>query len=245
MVLAAMLATIRDANDEPLFLLKGGVTMELRLDLRARATQDLDAAFRATAAEMNDRLSEALAVGYGDFTATNVGVYEVGDTGAVRVTVKLSYRRRPWGTVPVEIAPVEGGAGEEIDRVPARAIDALGLDGPAQIPCVWIRYQIAQKLHACTEVFNEGPANRRFRDLIDVLLLREMLAAAELPRVRAACVEIFMLREAHPWPPALTTPNEWRAAYADLAAEMSFSLADVGAAATAVRRLIEEIDGAR
>lgn len=242
MVLAAMLATVRDPDGQPLFLLKGGVTMELRLDLRARATQDLDAAVRAGSTEMLDRLRDALDAGHGDFTATTTDVGRVRDTGAVRVIAKLAYRGRPWGTVPVELSPIEGGAGEDIERVPARVLDLLGIDGPPDVPCLSVRYQIAQKLHACTEVFDTGPVNARFRDLIDVLLLRELLEPSDLPGVRTACVEIFALRDGHAWPPTLTTPNEWRAPYADLATEMAFPIVVIDEAADAVRGLIEELD---
>lgn len=245
MVLAAMLSTVRGADGRPLFLLKGGVTMELRLDLRARATQDLDAAVRARSSELLDRLRDALEAGHGDFTAATTEIRGVRATGAIRATVKLSYRGRPWGTVPVELAPVEGAAGDEIEHVPARALDRLGIDGPADVPCLSVRYQMAQKLHACTEVFETGPANARFRDLIDLLLLRELLTTDDLPRVRAACVEIFALRDKHAWPPTLTTPIEWGAAYARLAAEMAFPLVDVEEAGDAVRLLIHEIDAAR
>jgi len=38
------------------------------------------------------------------------------------------------------------------------------------VPCVAVRWQIAQKLHACTETFEVGE-NDRFRDLIDLPLL--------------------------------------------------------------------------
>lgn len=245
MVLAAMLSTVRGADGRPLFLLKGGVMMELRLDLRARATQDLDAAVRARSGEMLDRLRDALDAGHGDFTATTTEIRDVRDTGAIRATVKLSYRGRPWGTVPIELAPVEGGAGDEIEHVPARALDPLGIDGPTDVPCLSIRYQIAQKLHACTEVFEAGPANARFRDLIDLLLLRELLTPDDLPQVRAACVETFALRDKHTWPPTLATPIEWGTAYAGLAAEMAFPLLDVDDAAEAVHALIEEIDRSR
>lgn len=76
------------------------------------------------------------------------------------------------------------------------------------MPCLSVRSQIAQKLHACIEVFEAGPANARFRDLIDVLLLRELLNPDDLLHVRAACVETFTLRDKHTWPSALTTPVE-------------------------------------
>jgi len=193
---------------------------------------------------MLERLDEALARGHGDFTATSAAVRPVGTTGSVRVTVKLAYRGHPWGTVPVEIAPAEGRVGEELERVPVRALDAVGLSSPTDVACVSIRYQMAQKLHACTQVFEDGPANRRFRDLIDVLLLRELMPDDDLPRVRAACVEIFTLRATHPWPPELTTVAEWREPYAELARETAFPLTDVDSAATAVGLLIDEIDGA-
>ena len=60
MIVTAVLDRVRDEDGEPIFLLKGGLAMELRLQL-ARATGDYDAAFRARAEEAIDRLDEALA----------------------------------------------------------------------------------------------------------------------------------------------------------------------------------------
>jgi hypothetical protein len=48
MVVTAVLDRVRGEDGEPIFLLKGGVAIELRLKVRARATKDFDAAFRAT-----------------------------------------------------------------------------------------------------------------------------------------------------------------------------------------------------
>jgi hypothetical protein len=244
MVIAAMLDSMRDARGEPLFLIKGGVAMELRLDLRARATQDLDAAFRAAADELVERLDDALEAGHGDFTASRTAIEEIGETQAIRVGVKLAYRGRPWGTVPVEISSAEGRSGEEIERVPTRSLGPLGLDGPAEIACVSLRYQIAQKLHACTQIFEDGSANDRFRDLIDLLLLRGLTTQTLMPKVRAACVETFELRATHPWPPTVPPAAGWADAYAELAAALDFEPTDVQDAARAVERFIIEIDRA-
>lgn len=243
-VIAAMLDTVRDAAGEPLFLIKGGVAMELRLALRARATQDLDAAFRAAAAEMVERLDDALEAGHADFTASRTPAEEIGETGAIRVGLKLAYRGRPWATVPLEISSAEGHSGAEFDRVPARPLDPLGIEAPAVIPCVSLRYQIAQKLHACTQVFNDGPANSRFRDLIDLLLLRELLVADDLLSVRAACVETFELRATHPWPPVVAVGAGWAPAYAQLAAAAGFHVTDAEDAARRVRAFVAMIDRA-
>jgi hypothetical protein len=62
-----------------------------------------------------------------------------------------------------------------------------------------VRYQIAQKLHAVTEQPTDGYANLRYRDLIDILLLGELVedpravrdvhAAAEQVRTLIASLE--------------------------------------------------------
>jgi hypothetical protein len=62
----------------------------------------------------------------------------------------------------LELAPVEGNMGTELDRIAGVQMDALQVPVPETVNCVSLRYQVAQKLHACTEVFDEGPENDRF-----------------------------------------------------------------------------------
>jgi hypothetical protein len=90
-----------------------------------------------------------------------------------------------------------------------------------------------------------GRGNDRARDLIDILLVRRLLADDELPGVRRACVEIFRLRNKHPWPPSIMVLPEWPTIYAsELAKTPGFTPAEVEQAAADVDRLIAEIDGA-
>jgi len=61
MIVTAVLDRVRDEEGEPIFLLKGGLAMELRLQLRARATGDPARAAghggpAPTSAEPRDRL---------------------------------------------------------------------------------------------------------------------------------------------------------------------------------------------
>src|SRR6185437_8379765 len=140
-------------------------------------------------------------------------------------------------------ARTEGSSGQEIDRVPAIPLGPFGLQGPKDVACVAVRYQDAQKLHACTEVFGEGPANDRFRDLSDLLMLHALID--DLASVRDACVEIFALRGKQAWPPTVTIFEGWQEQYAALAAELDFEPADVEDAAAAVQALIDAIDAAR
>ncbi len=242
MVVAAVLDTIRDEDNDPVFALKGGVAMELRLGLEARATKDYDAAYRERSGDMLERLDEALANAYGDFTITRTEPQAIRGTGAIRLDLKLAYRGRSWGTVQLEVAPTEGDAGQEIGRVPAIPLGPFGLHGPEDVACVAVRYQIAQKLHACTETYTDGRDNDRFRDLSDVLMLRDLID--DLAPVRDACMEIFALRAKHPWPPTVTIFTGWPEQYAALAAEIDFEIRDVNEAADAVQAIIEEIDAA-
>jgi hypothetical protein len=111
MIVTAVLDRVRDEDDEPIFLLKGGLAMELRLHLRARATNDYDAAFRARAEEVIDHLDEALAQPWNNFNLTRDEPEIITNTKAVRVRLRLSYKGRSWGSVQMEMAPVEGKMG--------------------------------------------------------------------------------------------------------------------------------------
>lgn len=242
MVVAGMLDQARHDDDgRPLFIVKGGVAMELRLEVGARATKDLDTAFRDSMDLVADRLDPALRAGYGEFTATRTELEPVKDTGAVRCDIKLTYRTKPFSTVQMEIAATEGGMGTEIDHVPAKPLDHLGLTGPDTVPCVAIRWQIAQKLHACTELFSDRE-NDRFRDLIDLQLLEDLVPSGDWSAVRVACIEVFEGRAKHSWPPSVTIHPSWHAGYSALAEATGFSVGSVADAAASVDRLISRID---
>jgi hypothetical protein len=130
MIVTAVLDRVRDEDGEPIFLLKGGVAMELRLQLRARATGDYDAAFRTRAEEVIDRLDEALSQPWNSFNLTRDAPEIIKNTKAVRVRLRLSYKRRSWGSVYLEMAPVEGKMGRELDRVEAMSLDPLQVPLP-------------------------------------------------------------------------------------------------------------------
>lgn len=247
MVIAAVLDRVRDGNDDPLFIVKGGVAMELRLHLQARTSKDFDAVFREGFDQMLDRLDGALGQPFGGFTVRRGEPEPIGPTHSLRIDLKLSYKGRSWSSVQLEVSPSEGQLGREIDRVAAFDLAPFGLDldGPNDVPCVATRYQIAQKLHACTEVFDEGPENGRFRDLLDLLLLRGLVADEALADVRGACVEVFDVRRKHTWPPRLIVPDSWAGPFERLANESQFEITEVEEAAARVREMIGEIDRAR
>lgn len=200
MILAGALERVQDEAGASAFVVKGGVALELRLRLRARATRDFDATFRQQFGEMLDVLDAALREPYGDFRLTRRGAIRDLGGKARRVEVQVQYRDRPWATVQMEVSAGDGQL-IEAERVPATDLSELGLDGPEFIHCLSTRFQIAQKIHAVTAPPPEGRQNERFRDLVDLWLLREL--GTDLVPVRQACEDVFRARAMHPWPPAV------------------------------------------
>jgi hypothetical protein len=241
--LAGALDAVR-ADDGPRFLIKGGVSMELRLGLQARTTKDVDIVFRGERDGMLDALEEAFAKPYGDFAFRRKGeVEDIRDTGSCRMSVQVTFAGRDWQTLQIEVA---GPEVVESELVPvAISIADFKLDSPEWVACLSLRYQIAQKIHAVTEQPDDRP-NLRYWDLIDLILLRELLAEADFVAVREACVETFVARETHQWPPNLVVPDDWRDPYAATAQEIEADLPDeVGAAAAEVRAFIARIEGCK
>jgi hypothetical protein len=130
---------------------------------------------------------------------------------------------------------------EQVGTEPGTAADHLP-ELRLRVPSLGVRYQIAQKIHACTEPPPDGKQeNPRFHDLLDLILLRE-LVDQDWAGVRSACTDIFKVRGKQPWPPELVIPPSWPEAFAALAAEHGFDINDVQEAARQVREMIARID---
>lgn len=223
-VVAEMLGRARDEAGAAQFLIKGGSSVEMRLGISAsRASKDLDAVFRGDFTRMYDRAREQLAEGWNGFTAEVMPAETIDVPGLLvkprRFKVKLRYKGSNWGSVPVEVSPPEAGSAVESDVIRPVAMTnlplrELGLDDAGTVECLPLRYQLAQKFHACTEVYADGNVNERAHDVIDILLLWRLVPATEHPDVHEACVEIFATRDKQTWPPTLSSPAIWTDLYA-------------------------------
>lgn len=242
MTLIGALERVR-ADEQPRFLVKGGVSMELRLGLGARSTQDLDIVFRGRTAELLDALEEAFEHPYSGFEFRRKGeAQDIRDTGSRRIALQVSFQQRAWQTLTVEIGRPEA---DESDLVPsAISLADFKLDSPKRVTCLSLRYQIAQKIHAVTEEPADGRPNLRHWDLIDLILLRALLEE-DLWRVREACVQTFESRKTHNWPPDLLVPDAWEQPYTAEAEKLRFTPVDVHEAAAEIRAFIAEIDAAK
>ena len=221
------------------YYLKGGVAMELRFADRARATKDLDLGMEGTRTSRLQFLSEALIVGFDQFTfriKTQTRDMEQADT--VRVLVAIQYRTRSWQTIEVDLGPAN------VDRIDlieprVRGLVELGIPVTSPVRCLGLAEQVAQKLHACT-----GPAAAgRARDVLDILLI-DALGQLNYSETAHAARRVFEARATHPFPPAFAVPPEWRPELESLAVELSFPLSTVGEIEARFREVIQLLERA-
>lgn len=248
-VVAAALAQLREDDGSPLFVLKGGVAMQLRFGSRARLSRDYDAVFRRRIIEhLENVLALTPTCPVGDFRVRALGKPDpLGPTGAWRQTLKISYAGKAWGEVYLEVSEPEGhsieiGNLEHLELLPDPTV--FGLDEIAPVPVMPVAYQMAQKLHACTEE-REDRENERFTDLLDLQLLAELVEVNGWAAVREACVETFTIRRKHSWPPRVRAFVGWSQGYSRAAIENGFPITDVMEAVAAVAAIVATIDAAQ
>lgn len=160
--------------------------------------------------------------------------------GVVRVAVQVAYRSQQWATVLVDLTAPDG-PDAEAELLPAIALEPFGLVGPTEIACLSLRYHVAQKFHGMTKQLPEGVENDRFRDAVDLLILRDLLSAEDRPRLRVACEETFRTRAAHAWPPELSLPAAWAAPFEASARAVGLGVPSFAAAQDELRAFLRSI----
>jgi len=115
----------------------------------------------------------------------------------------------------------------------------FGIQGPSKLPCLSLRYHIAQKLHGMTASDTSEQRNDRARDAADVLLFLEAFeSSAQLAALREACVAVFESRERHQWPPDFDPPARWRDEFERIAADLQLNERDFDQAQRVLRDFI-------
>ncbi len=200
-VLCAMLDDARHDDGGHLFIVKGGTAMQLRLGIQARATTDLDVAFRGRfddwLASFDAATSGSTRHGFTMARKSEPTPIEIPGMGYTpwRVPLQVRYEGREFGTIAFEVAIDETFAEHhELVAPDDIYLATFSIESPGLVPCLDVPYQIAQKLHACTEPRPDG--NDRVRDLIDIWLLEALLEPEQLAEVRVAAIETFAAPQA-------------------------------------------------
>lgn len=227
-----------------LWVLKGGMALEVRLGDRARLTKDIDLGLRdeiRDAGDLRDRLIEALGsnVGSDGFTFAVASAERMATDGGGHVTwragVSADLAGSRFGAVKLDVSPrAHELEGTELVTLP-NALAFAGLD-TIQIEIVDAHRHAAEKLHAMTRDFGDRE-NSRVRDLVDLMLLREhkLLHASALALAVAA---VWAERDgAAPSAQLPTLPPGWRSRYERLAAKHNVEPPSFPAAATLAAEL--------
>lgn len=167
--------------------------------------------------------------------------------------MKLLINGQTWRIINVETAADEGALGTRVELFQGSPLGHFGLPSPVELAGIALDYQVAQKVHACTDP-HEPPdqPNDRARDLVDLHLIRKALYSerTSLAATRAACVDLFSARaddaralgfEPRPWPPKVQAHDHWRTDFASAAGDRGL---DLDATVDQVNDWIRRIDAA-
>ena len=108
----------------------------------------------------------------------------------------------------------------------------------------WVAEQSAYTRRVLDALPTQAALTERFTDILDLQLLAELVAEGGWSAVREACVEVFLLRKKHSWPPSVTIFEGWAEGYERTAIENGFPVTTIDAAVAAVESIIERIDRA-
>lgn len=230
-----------DTTGRQLFLLKGGTLLQHRLNATARTTKDVDGLVRGDLDEFLLALEHALGEPWGPLTLRR------GEVEVVNVPTRLIKPRRfdiiielrgvTWRRIQFEVSPDEAGIGGDSESIEAPPLSGFGLPDPDTLVGIAMRFQIAQKLHAVSDPHDPPTAvNDRARDVVDLLLLRDLAADSGSPTpadIRQAAVAVFGARAdesrqlgypSRAWPPTLVAHPHWGRDFTRAAASASVDL---------------------
>lgn len=238
-IVVAALQRALGEDQQPLFLVKGGLFMEFHLGLRARTTKDVDALFRGSLEQFEAALDAAIAEPWGPFILQRSMLEEIAAARRLvkprRFDIKLLIKGAVWRRIQVEVSFPEGRIAEVAEPVPAPRGGFFGIATPDQLAGIAMAYQVAQKTHACTDP-DEPPEfiNDRVRDVVDLLLIKHnFYPEGPTAALKAACVDVFEARAteatalgltARHWPPQIVANDEWARAYPSLALPVGVTL---------------------
>jgi hypothetical protein len=236
------------AAEPGLWVLKGGMALEVRLRDRARLTKDLDLGLRvgvSTADELHERLAEALGKDpAGDrFLLTVSPVRQLMEDGAGEVTwrsqIGAQLAGRPFGRLQLDVSPRLHEL-DDTDLVPLpNSLEFAGVTSP-EIEIIEVDRHAAEKLHAMLKDFGDRE-NTRVRDLVDLVILCEQ-RLLDPCRLAAAARRVWSERDGVP-PPASLPPfaGSWPDRYERLVAEHDLRAASFPAAVAVVTALWTEM----
>lgn len=230
------------------WVLKGGMALEVRLKDAARLTKDIDVGLRDVVADADD-LHERLIDGLSNDPFEDGFVLAVGEPTALRedggghltwrVSVSASLAGKPFGRIKLDVSP-RAHELQATDRVALpNSLDFAGIPA-TEVEIIDVHRHAAEKFHAMTLDFGDRE-NSRVRDLVDlVILIENELLAPE--KVADATRAVWAERNASEPPLQLPPlPSSWPARYEQLVGDHDVEARTFLQAVALVQRLWAQI----
>lgn len=230
------------ASESQKWALKGGFALELRLGDKARTTKDIDLVLLSDN-NVTDLLREVARIDLNDWFE-----FEVGEPSSLVQDQTIGGIRHPTHALldgrTFERFHIDVGFGlfkeEELEILySSDLLDFSGLD-PLLIPCFPLDLQLAEKVHAYTQV-HEGRASSRVKDLIDILLISSF-SDIEAKQLHDALEQTFSKRSTHFLPDKFPDPPaNWSRPFRRLASEVDLEWKTLEDALVAARRFLDPV----
>jgi len=228
-----------------IWVLKGGFSLEVQLQLRGRATKDLDMVVSETpnsALDLQDLLDEILETNSEDRFTFEVGLPKplpARDLGAPgwRLKVRALYTNALFETVTLDVVSAADEVGGGLQEIVIEPIISTDEFAPTTMTAVDIPQHAAEKIHAYCRIYSGEQPSSRVKDLIDLVLLIEagLLDPTEWAE---RCRHVFDVRADTPLPEKLEAPPaSWAQPYLQTAAELDLTAADLDSAFSLVEAL--------
>ena len=103
-----------------------------------------------------------------------------------------------------------------------------------------VPFQVGGRSHTMANRTTRVRGNDRFRDLADLLLMKQWIEDYSV--LIDPCRAVFARRDTHSWPPLLVANEEWEEPYSRLARELEIDAVDLQQAVYEIRHMIYLID---
>jgi len=220
-VLFNVLEIARERGIIDRYAIKGGMALEVRFGMRARASRDVDVSVPVPFESIPDLLDDILAVGFDAFTIRRRGPLRVLERAKVyRAELNVEFAGRRLYRLDLDINGSEFEPSTEV--IPSGMLTELGLPGPVHVALLEVAAQLAHKIHAATQPSTDVYTNERYRDVLDALIIADS-TTLDYEWARVVCGAEFARRGTHGWPPRFDLDERWSAGLrAEVAAHGDF-----------------------
>jgi hypothetical protein len=168
------------------WLLKGGLALDLRLDGRARSTQDVDLAWFGDASTADETLTAVQQLNLSDYFALHVERTSLLDNadvdGAIRFRVECALAHRHLAAFHLDVGFGRLVVGQP-EALPGPTILSFSGIDRITVPVLPLPQHIAEKVHAYSRQYGpDGRPSTRVKDLIDLVLIQANTSLIALER---------------------------------------------------------------